>query len=82
MSALIFSPASRHAGSGARLLPLAAAKTFVEEISREWRLRRAIREVGALDEAMLHDMGVAPGGIEHAVRQGRGDRAERGAAKA
>ncbi len=37
----------------------------------EWRLRQEIRAVAGLDDAMLRDIGLARGGVEHAVRCGR-----------
>jgi uncharacterized protein YjiS (DUF1127 family) len=40
-------------------------------IVKEIRLRRALREVGALDDSALVDMGISRGGIEDAVRHGR-----------
>ena len=40
-------------------------------IANEHRIRRATREVRALNERMLHDIGLAPGGLEHAARFGR-----------
>jgi uncharacterized protein YjiS (DUF1127 family) len=41
-------------------------------LMREIEIRRALREVSSLDEGMLHDIGISPGGIEEAVRCGRG----------
>jgi len=49
-----------------RLLGLFAA------LAREIRIRRALRDVSALDEAALYDIGLSRGGIEDAVRHGRG----------
>ena len=40
-------------------------------LMREIEIRRALREVSTLDDAMLHDIGIGPGGIEEAVRCGR-----------
>ena len=40
-------------------------------VMREIRIRRALREVGTLDDALLQDIGLAPGGIEDAIRHGR-----------
>jgi uncharacterized protein YjiS (DUF1127 family) len=40
-------------------------------IAAELRARRDMRELAALDEAALHDIGLAPGGLEDAVRHGR-----------
>jgi uncharacterized protein YjiS (DUF1127 family) len=44
---------------------------LVGAIVREIQLRRTMREVGALDDAALVDMGISRGGIEDAVRHGR-----------
>ena len=44
---------------------------LVGAIVREIRLRRALRDVGALDDSALLDMGISRGGIEDAVRHGR-----------
>nr|WP_322098831.1 DUF1127 domain-containing protein [Microvirga roseola] len=38
---------------------------------REIRIRSALREVRALDDAILHDIGLDRSGIESAVREGR-----------
>jgi uncharacterized protein YjiS (DUF1127 family) len=40
-------------------------------VKREIEIRRALRAVGSLDEAALHDIGIGPGNIEDAVRCGR-----------
>ncbi len=40
-------------------------------IMRELRLRRAIRDVQELDDAMLHDIGLTRDAAESAVRHGR-----------
>ena len=40
-------------------------------IVRELRLRRAIRDVQELDDAMLHDLGLTRDAAEFAVRHGR-----------
>jgi uncharacterized protein YjiS (DUF1127 family) len=45
---------------------------LMASLMREIEIRRALREVSTLDEAMLHDIGISPGGIEEAVRCGRG----------
>jgi uncharacterized protein YjiS (DUF1127 family) len=44
---------------------------LVTSIRHELRIRRALRHVSTLDDAMLHDIGIGPGGIEDAVRCGR-----------
>ncbi len=46
-------------------------KNLFSAVMREIRLRRAMREVASLDDAMLHDIGLGPGNIEDAVRHGR-----------
>jgi uncharacterized protein YjiS (DUF1127 family) len=40
-------------------------------LAREIRIRRALREVGTLDDNILCDIGLSRGGIEDAVRHGR-----------
>jgi uncharacterized protein YjiS (DUF1127 family) len=37
----------------------------------EIEIRRALREVSTLDDAMLHDIGLTPGNVEDAIRCGR-----------
>ncbi|MBQ0822186.1 DUF1127 domain-containing protein [Microvirga sp. HBU67558] len=37
----------------------------------EIEIRRALREVSALDDAAMHDIGLTPGNIEDVVRCGR-----------
>jgi uncharacterized protein YjiS (DUF1127 family) len=44
---------------------------LVGTVLKEIQLRRALRDVGALDDAALLDMGISRGGIEDAVRHGR-----------
>ena len=44
---------------------------LVAALMREIEIRCALREVSSLDDAMLHDIGISPGGIEDAVRCGR-----------
>ena len=46
-------------------------KSLFSAMMREIRIRRAMREVAALDDAALHDIGIGPGNIEDAVRHGR-----------
>ena len=50
---------------------LAALWRLVQRVLRERELRRAIRSVQELDDALLRDIGLAPGGIEDVVRHGR-----------
>ncbi len=71
MSVLGFSPALR---VGRRRLWSTLAAPLADlwrAMGREWQLRRAIGQITALDEAMLHDLGLDRGGIENAVRYGR-----------
>ena len=56
---------ARMARKPSRLTGLVAA------VKREFEIRRALREVSSLDEAMLHDIGITPGSVEDAVRCGR-----------
>jgi uncharacterized protein YjiS (DUF1127 family) len=44
---------------------------LVRAIAAEYRARRAMRELHGLDEKMLRDIGLDPGGIAYAVRFGR-----------
>ena len=44
---------------------------FGKAILREIRIRRSLRELDSLGDAMLHDMGVTRGGLEDVVRHGR-----------
>lgn len=46
-------------------------RNLVGAVLREIHLRRALRDVGALDDAALLDMGISRGGIEDAIRHGR-----------
>jgi len=47
-------------------------------IAREIRIRRDLRRLQGFDDAMLHDIGLARGGLEEAVRHGRAGASERG----
>lgn len=40
-------------------------------IAAEYRARHAMRRLHGLNESMLRDLGLDPGGVEHAVRFGR-----------
>ena len=44
---------------------------LVRVIAAEYRARRATRRLHGLDERMLRDLGLDPGGLEHAARSGR-----------
>ena len=46
-------------------------KSFFASLMHEIEVRRALREVGSLDEDALHDMGISAGNLEDAVRCGR-----------
>lgn len=46
-------------------------RSLVSSMLKEIRLRRALRDVNALDDAALTDMGISRSGIEDAVRYGR-----------
>jgi hypothetical protein len=43
----------------------------VSRVAREIRIRRDLRRLSGLDDAMLRDIGLARGGLEGAVRCGR-----------
>lgn len=62
---------SRPASSGVRSRILRALGGIVSGLLTEWRLRRDIRSVEGFTDAMLQDIGLTRGGIEHAVRRGR-----------
>ncbi len=68
----IISDATRQPLGGTTLAG-AAASFFAagRRLARELRIRRAIRAMQDLDEAMLHDVGLTRDGIEDAVRHGR-----------
>jgi uncharacterized protein YjiS (DUF1127 family) len=44
---------------------------LARRIANEYRIRRAEREVAALDDSMLRDIGLDRGGAEYAARFGR-----------
>ena len=44
---------------------------LVIDVASEYRIRRAEREMAALDEPTLRDLGLDRGGLEHAARFGR-----------
>lgn len=46
-------------------------KVAVRGLAGEWRVQRDLRRLGELDACALHDIGLAPGGLEGAVRHGR-----------
>jgi hypothetical protein len=45
---------------------------FLLTLHGEWRVRRQIASAQMLDCASLRDIGLAPGGVESAIRHGRG----------
>ncbi|SCY35484.1 DUF1127 domain-containing protein [Microvirga guangxiensis] len=51
--------------------PTSGLRSVFSAVLREIRIRRAMKEVAALDEATLHDIGIGPGNIEDAIRHGR-----------
>jgi uncharacterized protein YjiS (DUF1127 family) len=57
--------------SGTQAAKPSRFRGLVTSIIHEVQIRRALREVGMLDETALHDIGIGPGGIEDAVRCGR-----------
>jgi uncharacterized protein YjiS (DUF1127 family) len=71
MSVLGFSPASLKVRRPLWSIPAGRLSEVWQAAGREWQLRRAIGQINALDEAMLHDLGLDRGGIENAVRYGR-----------
>jgi len=46
-------------------------RSLFAALRREIEIRRALREVSSLDDAMLHDIGLTPGNIEDTIRCGR-----------
>ena len=44
---------------------------FLARLRGEWRVRRELARAGILDCASLRDIGLAPGGVESAIRYGR-----------
>lgn len=46
---------------------------LLEAVAREIRIRRDMRLLASLDDAALHDIGLARSGVEDAVRHGRPD---------
>jgi uncharacterized protein YjiS (DUF1127 family) len=49
-----------------------ALVAFLLALPGEWRVRRQIASLQMLDGASLRDIGLTPGGIESAIRHGRG----------
>ena len=48
---------------------------FLLTLRDEWRVRRQFARAQVLDCASLRDIGLAPGGVESAIRHGRGGQA-------
>ncbi|WP_247654490.1 MULTISPECIES: DUF1127 domain-containing protein [Microvirga] len=46
-------------------------RSLFASLMHEIEIRRALREVSALDDAAMHDIGLTPGNIEDVVRCGR-----------
>ena len=65
MTTLTLSPARGAASKTGRIA------AFFHEIAAEMRARRAARSVEALSDQVLHDIGIARGEIDSAVRIGR-----------
>ncbi len=53
-------------------VPASGLRNLFSAVMREIRIRRALREVAALDDALLQDIGLGPGNVEDAIRHGRG----------
>ena len=47
---------------------------FLVTLHGEWRVRRQLAGAQTLDCASLRDIGLAPGGVENAIRHGHGGR--------
>ncbi len=58
-------------GSGTTQAIGSSLRDLGGRMMRELRLRRAIRDVQELDDAMLHDLGLTRDAAEFAVRHGR-----------
>jgi uncharacterized protein YjiS (DUF1127 family) len=71
-SSTIESRASRTAGltTGWQAALVNPIKRLIVRIECEWRVRRAIDELMALDDRVLADMGLTRGAVEHAARYG------------
>lgn len=46
-------------------------RSLFASILHEIEIRRALRDVSSLDDAMLHDIGLTPGNVEDTIRCGR-----------
>lgn len=60
----------------ARTMPAARTSGFARVVAvlrREIAAYRSARQLAAMDDAQLHDIGLDRGGVNHAVRYGRGE---------
>jgi hypothetical protein len=75
MEAVVLSLTQRSTMSTRSLDPghgfLSNLTAFLLDWQREWTVRRQIACAQMLDGASLRDIGLAPGGVESAVRYGR-----------
>jgi len=46
-------------------------RSLFAAVLHEIEVRRALRHVSSLDDALLHDIGLTPGNIEDSIRYGR-----------
>jgi len=46
-------------------------RSLFAAVLHEIEIRRALRDVSSLDDALLHDIGLTPGNIEENIRYGR-----------
>ena len=47
------------------------ARRWIAQVRSEWEVRRGIDALMALDDRMLHDIGLTRGAVEYAARYGR-----------
>jgi hypothetical protein len=48
-----------------------AVRSWIARLAREIQFRHDMRRLASFDDTMLHDVGLARGGIEDAIRHGR-----------
>jgi uncharacterized protein YjiS (DUF1127 family) len=53
--------------ANAALAPLVVLWRGAERLYKEWRSRRALEDMLALDDTLLRDMGVTPGDVQRAI---------------